>query len=126
MLPANRSIDVFLLGRGTKLSLISQSFIQPQPTLTVTHDSQLFISKTISKTSKKTCQEISISEKMDCITDKIEAKLLSGGLSCIPFYYYDVFPKLHSTFSQCKDDSVVEAFNYVRCYHVLVIVKIMY
>ena len=107
MMPAHRSYDVFLLGPGTKLSLISQSIIQPQPTLTVAHDSAVFISKTVVKTTNQTCQKISISEKLDCIIDKIQETLPSMGISCLPFYYYDTFPKLHSEISQCKDDSVL-------------------
>ena len=114
MMPRNKSYDVFLLDRGIMLSLISQSFIQPQPTLTVSHDTQLFISKTIAKTSEKTCQDISIADKMNCIIDRIQDNLMSEGISCLPFYYYGVFPKLHSEFSHCKDDSDTEAFHNVR------------
>ena len=106
-MPANRSYDVFLLGRGTKLDLISQSINQPQPSLTVTHDTQLFISKTIAKTSNKTCHDIAISEKMECIIDKIGEHLLSDGITCLPFYYHNVFTKLHSEFALCKDDAAL-------------------
>ena len=106
-MPAKRSIDVFLLERGTKLSLMSQSIIQPQPALTVAKDTQIFISKTIVKTSEKTCLNINISEKMNCIIDNIEEHILSQGISCLPFNYYKMFPKLHSNFSQCKDDSIL-------------------
>ena len=106
-MPAKSSYDVFLLGRGTELSLIAQSIIQPQPMITVAKNTQLFISKTIAKTSDKTCQDITISEKIDCITDKIKESLLSRGMSCLPFVYYNVFPKLHSELSKCKDDSVL-------------------
>ena len=104
-MPANRSYDVFLLGRGTKLSLISQSIIEPQPSLTVAHDTQLFISKTIVKTSNKTCREITISEKMECIIDKVREDLVAKEITCLPFYYGNVFTKLHSEFSSCIDDT---------------------
>ena len=114
MIPRNQSYDVFLLERGTKLSLISQSFIQSQPTLRVDHDTQLFISKTISKTSSKICQDISIAEKMDCIIKNLQEKLVSQGISCVPFYYYDIFPKLRSPFSYCNDDSEAEQVHHVR------------
>ena len=107
MISANRSYDVFLLERGTKLSLISQSIVQPQPSLTVTQDTQLFISKTIVKTSNKTCHNIAISEKMECIIGKIREHLLSDGITCLPFYYHNVFTKLHSEFALCKDDTAL-------------------
>ena len=112
MMPANRSYDV--LGHGTKLSLISQSIFQPQPFLTVTHDTQIFISKTISKTSNKTCHDIGISEKMECIIDKIVEHLLSIGITCLPFYYQNVFTKLHSKVSQCIDDTDAITVSSVR------------
>ena len=105
MMPPNRSYDVFILGRGTKLSLIAQAIIQPQPTATVTHDTQLFLSKIITKTSDKTCYDITIAEKMNCIKDKIQKDLLTYGISCLPFYFYNQFPKLHSDIGQCKYDT---------------------
>ena len=101
MMPANRSYDVFLLGRGTKLSLIS-------------HDTQIFISKTIAKTADKTCHEITISEKMECIIDKIGEHLLSIGMTCLPFYYQNLFTKLHSEFSHCIDDTDSRTVHEVR------------
>ena len=106
-MPAKRSFDVFLLERGTTLSLISQSIIQPQPAVTVAKDTQLFISQTIVKTSDNTCHKITTSERMNCIIDRIEEHLLSKGISCLPFNYYKMLPKLHSNFSQCKEDSIL-------------------
>ena len=118
-MPANRSYDMFLLGRGTELSLITQSIIQPQPTTTITHDTQLFLSKTIAKTSEQNCEDITISEKMDCIIDKIEEDLMSKNISCLPFHYYNVFRKLPSEVNQCKDDSdLVMEIHAVRNIHV--------
>lgn len=120
MIPDNRTYDIFLLGNGTKLSLISQSIIQPQPALKVAHDTQLFMSKTIAKTSDETCQDVTISQKMNCIINKIEERLLSRGIPCIPFYYSDVFPKLRAKFGQCKDDfpstsGIHQVRNYFLC-----------
>ena len=106
-MPDNRTYNMFLLGNGTKLSLITQSIIQPQPAIKVSHDTQLFMSKTIAKTSDKTCQDITIAQKMDCLINKIEEKLLSIGIACLPFFYSDVFPKLRAKFGQCEDDSTI-------------------
>ena len=111
MMPTNRAFDVFLLEPGTKLSLISQSIVQPQPSLTISHDTQLFITKKITKTSDKTCQKITMSEKMDCIIDKIREDLLSNGITCLPFYYHSVFTKLHSEFSLCQDNTTFRYTN---------------
>ena len=108
-MPANRSYDVFLLERGTELSLISQNFIQPQPTLTVTHDTQIFLSKTISKISEETCQKIPTSKRMECVIGKIQTDILRTGITCLPFHFSGVFPKLHSKFPQCKNDSALAA-----------------
>ena len=111
---ANRSYDVFLLERGTKLTLISQSYnlIQHQPTLTLTrHDTLVYISKTVHKVLDETCQNILASERMDCIIDKVQEKNLSTGNFCLPFQYNNVFPKLHSAFPQCTDDKTLSFQN---------------
>ena len=107
-MPGNRSYDVFLLERGTKLTLISQSFnlMQHQPTLTLTrHDTLLYISKTVHKVLDETCQNIFASERMDCIIDKVQEKILLKGNFCLPFHYNNVFPKLHSKLPQCIDNA---------------------
>ena len=111
---ANRSYDVFLLEKGTKLTLISQSYnlLPHQPTLTLTrHDTLLFLSKTIHKVLDETCQNILASERMDCITEKVQEKNLSAGNFCLPFQYNVVFPKWHSKFPQCSDDVDLTKFN---------------
>ena len=113
-MPRNKSYDVFLLEQGTQLSLISQNFFQPQPSLTVTHDTTLFLSKTIEKTSDDTCQKVSMKEKLDCMIEKLPEKLMSVGKSCLPFYYYNVLPTLHSHFSICNDDQEAESIHNVR------------
>ena len=110
-MPVNRTYDVFLLEYGTKLCLISQSIINPQPTLKVTHDTQLFMTKTIAKTLDKTCQDIAISDQMDCIMNKIEKDLISKGIPCLPLYYWNAFPRLHGELLQCKDDSALATYN---------------
>ena len=106
-MPANRSYDVFLLEPGTELSLISQSFIQPQPSLTITHDTQIFLSKTISKISEGNCEKTTSSKKMACVIEKIQAQIQTTGISCLPFQYSIVFPKLYSMFPPCKNDSAL-------------------
>ena len=89
-------------------------FFQPQPSVTVTHDTSLFISKTIEKTSDETCQKVSMKDKMDCMMEKLQQKLVSEGKSCLPFYYYNVLPKLNSHFSICKDDQEAKSIHGVR------------
>ena len=115
-MPVNRSYDVFLLERGTMLSLISQIFIQPQPTFTVTHVTQIFLSKTISKISEATCQKITTPERMDCVIENIQTQVLKTEISCLPFQYSNVFPSLYSKFPQCTNDSALaDTIHAVRC-----------
>ena len=109
--PAKRSYYVFLLEKGTELSLISQVITQPQPSFTLKHDTQLLISKTVRKTSDGLCQNISASQRMTCFRDKVEDKILSTKLSCLPFQYTHVFKSLNSKFPPCKDDPVLSAEN---------------
>ena len=103
-MPVNRSYDLFFLEHGTKLSMISQVFTQLQPSLTLTHDTQLLISKTVVRGLKEDCQKISPSERMSCIIDNVQERAMSTGISCLPFQYNYVFPILYSKFPQCQDD----------------------
>ena len=111
MMPANRTYHVFLFERGTKLSLVSQVIMQPQPSFTLKHDTQLLISKTIRKTSEAMCQNILASERMTCIRDKVEDKIVSTELSCLPFQYTNVFSTLNSRFPSCKDNPDLSSKN---------------
>ena len=113
-MPANQSYDIFLLERGTKLTLISQSFnlIHHQPTFTLTrHDTVLSISKTVHKFLDATCQDILASERMSCIIDKVQENIQSTGNFCLPFQYNNVFTQLNSAFPQCIDDQVLSSEN---------------
>ena len=103
--------NVYLLEKGTKLSLISQVITQPQPSFTLQYDTQLLISKTIQKTSEAKCQDISASQRMKCMLDQVENKIMSTELSCLPFQYKDVFTSLYSKFPPCKDDEDVSTKN---------------
>ena len=106
-MPANRSYDVFLLERGTELSLITQSFTQPQPTLTVTHDTQIFLSKTIKKVSERACQKITPSKRTECVIEKVKTQILKTEISCLPFQFSNVFPKLYYKFPECNNNSTL-------------------
>ena len=113
-MPQNRSYDVFLLERGTKLTLISQSYnlLQHQPSLTLTrHDTLLYISKTVHKVLDEDCDNILASERMDCIIEKVEEKSFSSGNFCLPFQYDNVFPRLRADFPKCMDDRAVSFKN---------------
>ena len=104
-LAANRSYDVFLLEPGTKLSLIAQRFMQPQPSITVAHNTQIFLSQTISKISEPTCQKTPNSKRMACVIDNIQSKILTTGVTCLPIQFSNVFPRLINKFPRCKNDS---------------------
>ena len=104
---ADRTYDVFLLEKGTKLTIISQFYnlLQHQPTLTLTrHDTLLYLSKTVHQIRDENCQEILASEMMHCIIDKVQEEDLSKGNFCLPFQYINVFPKWRLAFPQCIDD----------------------
>ena len=106
-MPQNGSYDVFLLERGTKLTLISQSYnlLQHQPSLTLTrHDTLLYISKTVHRVLDENCEPILASQRMDCIIDKVQERNLSTGNFCLPFQYDNIFPRLRADFPNCMDD----------------------
>ena len=101
------SYDVYLLEKGTKFALISQSFatFQSQPALTINRVHDIFISKSVHRTMEENCQDISTSERIDCIVDKVQDELMSEGNFCLPFQYNQFFPRLLTTFPQCPEES---------------------
>ena len=106
-MPTTGSYDVYLLEKGTKFAMISQSFptFQPQPVLTINRVHDLFISKSVHQTKEENCQDISTSERIDCIVDQVQDKLMSEGNFCLPFQYNQFFPKLLTSFPQCTEES---------------------
>ena len=108
------SFDVFLLEKGTKLTLIFQSYklIQHQPTVTLTrHDTNLYISKTVYQVLDDTCQDILAYERIDCIINEVQEKNLSTSDFCLPFQFHNVFPKLRLSFPSCMDNLTLSTNN---------------
>ena len=107
-MPGNISYDIFLLEKGTKLTLISQSYnlIQQQPSLTLArHDTLLYLSKTVHKSLDKTCKNILASDLMDCIIDTIQdSNITMEENFCLPYQYNKVFPKFQTTVPQCTNN----------------------
>ena len=134
-MPANISYDIFFLERGTKLTLISQSYnlIQHQPTLTLTrHDTLLYVSKTVHKILDETCQNILANVAMDCIIDRVQEEMSHGNF-CLPFQYENVFPKLKLVIPPCMDDKTSSTTNFpVRIqissdmYYILLLTKFIF
>lgn len=103
LMPQNRSFDVFLLEKGSELQLITQEFMRPQPSFTVTHGTQIFMSMSISKTSNKTCHNITSSEQMDCIIDKLYKRIQENNVSCLPPQVFYLLNELDSEFTLCDN-----------------------
>ena len=102
---------MFLVEKGSQLLLIMQEYLRPQPSLTVTRDMQISISMSIKKISDATCKKYTTSEQMSCIVDKIQQKIMGIEVSCLPFQYRNVFPKLYLAYPQCKNDFELAMFN---------------
>ena len=111
------SFDLFLLERGSKLSLITQEDLNPQPSFTITHATQLFMSLTITKISNSTCQKITASDQMKCFVDTIGKTILEDeAVSCLPFQIYDIFRGSNLDLPLCQDDihSAMSAYMVVQ------------
>ena len=105
VLPLNRTYDVFLLEKGSKLSLVTQEFLtRPQPSFTLDHSTQLFISFTITKISNKNCQKITASQQMKCIVEKL-GKAIQKEVSCLPPQVYTILNELDFEMPLCKNDT---------------------
>ena len=105
VLPLNRTYDVFLLEKGSKLSLVTQEFLtRPQPSFTLDHSTQLFISFTITKISNENCQKITASQQMKCIVEKL-GKAIQKEVSCLPPQVYTILNEVDFEMPLCKNDT---------------------
>ena len=70
----------------------------------------MFISKSVHQSMEENCQDISTSERIGCIIDRVQEKLKSEENICLPFQYNQFFPELLSSIPQCTQD-MASAYN---------------
>ena len=100
------SFDIFVLEKGSKLSLITQEFVRSQPSLTITHTTQLFISLTITKISDDTCQKITADQQMECYIDKLQNRIIEEeAISCLPLQIYNIFDESALDLPLCQNNT---------------------
>ena len=85
--------------------MIIQEFLRPQPSLTVTHDTFIYMSMSIKKIADKRCKKMAASEQMSCSQDEIQDKIKKTDFACLPFQYKTIFPKLYLEYQECKENS---------------------
>ena len=64
----------------------------------------MFISKSVHQSMEENCQDISTSERIACIIDRVQEKLKSEDNFCLPFQYNQFFPELLSSIPQCTQE----------------------
>ena len=101
------SFDIFLLEKGSKLSLITQEFVlRPQPSFTITHTTQLFISLTITKISDDNCQRITTPQQMECYINKLRMRIIEEeDISCLPPQIYNIFYESDLDLPLCQNNT---------------------
>ena len=77
-MPTDRSYHVFLLEDGDEFSLITQLFVEIQPTLILTSDTLIHLSNKIKKISEENCEQITARELSRCIMGKVQEKIPSN------------------------------------------------
>ena len=100
------SCDIFVLEKGSKLSLITQEFVRSQPSLTITHTTQLFISLTITKISDDICQKITAAQQMECYINILHNRIIEeDAISCLPLQIYNIFNESALDLPLCQNNS---------------------
>ena len=110
--PLERSYHVFLLEDGTEFSLITQLFMEIQPNLILTSDTLMYLSNRIKRINEENCEQITARELSECIMGKVQDKIPSLNLSCLPLQVHSMFPALHKIYSQCENET--EAYEYTK------------
>ena len=105
-MPQNRPFDVFILEDGTEYQLVTQNFLKLQPTLVVSSDSVVTLSLAVLKISDATCEDVSARDLSNCIIAKIQERIQSLGISCLPYQFHSLFSGLQREYPLCTNESV--------------------
>ena len=105
-MPQNRSFDVFILEDGTEYQLVTQNFLKLQPTLAVSSDTVVTLSMAVLKISDDTCEDVSARDLSNCIIAKIQERVPSLGISCLPYQFHSLFLGLQQEYSLCTNETV--------------------
>ena len=112
VIPMDRSYHVFLLEDGEEFYLVTQVFTNVQPSLIVASDTLIYLYNTITKISNQDCEPITAAQLEQCIMEKVEDKIPSLNISCLPFQVQSLFPALLDLYPQCENET--EAVEYYK------------
>ena len=104
-MPKGRSYHVFLLEDGEIFSLVTQLFLNIQPSLRVTSDMVIFLSSTITRVSDQYCKPITARQMQQCIAGRLEDKMRSLNMTCIPIQVRSLYPSLLKLYPQCTNET---------------------
>ena len=115
-MPKDRSYNVFLLEDGESFSLVTQVFVEIQPSLIVASDALMYLSSTLTKISDPECKPITAAELQHCIMETLKDQLPSLNITCLPFQLESLYPVLLDTYPSCQNETEAgEYYQGVSC-----------
>ena len=114
-MPMDRSYHVFLLEDGEELYLVTQIFTNVQPSLIVASDTLIYISNRITRISGQDCEKITAEQLQQCLMGRVEDKITSLNISCLPFQVQSLFPGLRELYPQCENETEAVEYNKKVC-----------
>ena len=114
-MPMDRSYHVLLLEDGEDLSLVTQISVTIQPSLIVTSDTLIYLTTRITRTSGQDCENITAEQIQQCIMGRVQDKIPSLNISCLPFQVQSLFPGLRELYPQCENETEGVEYNKKVC-----------
>ena len=122
-MPMDRSYNVFLLEDGEASSLVVQYFVSPPPSLIVASDTIISLHNTITRIDQD-CEQITSAQLQQCIMERIEDKIQSLNMSCLPFQVHYMFPAMHKLYQHCENETKATGYlTRVSCCLLICLIK---
>ena len=104
-MPNDRSFHVFLFEDGEILSLVTQIFLNIQPSLKLTSDTMIYLSSTVARVSDQDCEPITAMQIQQCFMEKLKNEIENSSMSCLPFQVHNLYPALLELYPQCMNET---------------------
>ena len=119
MIPKDKSYHVFLFEDGEILSLVTQLFVNIQPSLKLDAETMIYLASTIKRVSDQDCEPITAMQSQQCLMrglkDKIKNstpqfyglkdKIQNSTIPCLPFQVHSLYPALLELYPQCMNET---------------------
>ena len=104
-IPKDKSYHVFLFEDGEILSLVTQLFVNVQPSLKLDSDTMIYLSSTVTRVSDQDCEPITAMQIQQCLMERIKDKIQNSTMPCLPFQVQSLCPALLEIYPQCMNET---------------------